>query len=162
RNQTIRGVPVMGDFGDLERVVRDFANRGTMVARLVLTPSALAPEMKPETLLTRARRIGLTPSRMPGLEEGGEVLRLAPIQVDDLLLRPTARIDYRRLEGFVRGKTAVVTGGGGSIGSEICERLVTYGVSRLLVIENSEPALHAVLEALNLKHNPKHQKARID
>jgi O-antigen biosynthesis protein WbqV len=156
--QSIRGVPVLGDFGDLERVVQDLANRGTTVARLVMTPSALAPEIKPETILTRARRIGLTPSRMPGLEEGGEALRLTPIQVEDLLLRPSVRIDYRRLEGFVRDKAAVVTGGGGSIGSEICDRLVTYGVARLMVVENSEPALHAVLEALKLKD----AKAKID
>lgn len=150
--QSIRNIPVMGDFADLERVVQDFARRGTAVVRLVMTPSALAPEMKPETLLTRARRIGLTPSRMPGLDEGGDALRLAPIQVEDLLLRPTVKIDYRRLEVFVGDrKAAVVTGGGGSIGSEICDRLVTYGITRLLVIENSEPALHAVLEALRLK-----------
>jgi FlaA1/EpsC-like NDP-sugar epimerase len=158
RRQSIRGIPVMGDFGDLEQVVQDFAGRGTVVARLVMTPSALAPEMKPETILTRARRIGLTPSRMPGLEEGGEALRLAPIQVEDLLLRPSAKIDYRRLEGFVRGKAAVVTGGGGSIGAEICDRLVTYGIDRLMVIENSEPALHAVLETLSLKDT----KAKVD
>jgi O-antigen biosynthesis protein WbqV len=158
RNQSIRGVPVMGEFCDLERIVHDLARRGMAVNRLVMTPSALVPEMKPETLLTRARRIGLTPSRMPGLQEGGDALRLSPIQVEDLLLRPTARIDYRRLEGFVRGKAAVVTGGGGSIGSEICDRLATYGIGRLMVIENSEPALHAVLETLKLKDT----KAKID
>jgi O-antigen biosynthesis protein WbqV len=123
-----------------------------------MTPSALAPEIKPETILIRARRIGLTPSRMPGLEEDGEALRLAPIQVEDLLLRPSVKIDYRRLEGFIRGKAAVVTGGGGSIGSEICDRLVTYGVARLMVVENSEPALHAVLEALKLNGS----KAKIE
>src|SRR3984957_20373745 len=152
RSQSIRGIPVMGDFGDLERVVQDLANRGTVVSRLVMTPTALAPEMKPESILTRARRLGLTPSRMPSLEEGGETLRLAPVHVEDLLLRPSAKIDYRRLEDFVRGKAAVVTGGGGSIGSEICDRLVTYGIARLLVIENSEPALHAVVESLGLKN----------
>src|SRR5712671_1657873 len=151
RSQSIRGIPVLGDFGDLERVVQGLTNRGTVVARLVMTPSALAPEMKPESILTRARRIGLTPSRMPGLEGDGEALRLAPIQVEDLLLRPSAKIDYRRLEGFVRGKAAVVTGGGGSIGAEICDRLVTYGIYRLMVIENSEHALHSVLETLRLK-----------
>jgi O-antigen biosynthesis protein WbqV len=152
RSQSIRGIPVMGDFSDLERVVQDLANRGTVVTRLVMTPSALAPEMKPEAILTRARRIGLTPSRMPSLEEGGEALRLAPVHVEDLLLRPSAKIDYRRLEDFVRGKSAVVTGGGGSIGAEICDRLATYGIDRLMVIENSEPALHAVVEALSLKN----------
>src|SRR6266851_1876274 len=158
RSQSIRGIPVMGDFSDLERVVQDLANRGTVVARLVMTPSALAPEMKPESILTRARRIGLTPSRIPALEEGGEALRLAPVLVEDLLLRPSAKIDHRRLEDFVHGKTAIVTGGGGSIGAEICNRLVTYGIDRLMVIENSEPALHAVMESLSLKN----QKAKVD
>jgi FlaA1/EpsC-like NDP-sugar epimerase len=152
RGQAIRGIPVMGDFSDLERVVADFADRGTTVSRLVMTPSALAPEMRPEAILTRARRIGLSPSRMPSLEEGGEALRLAPVRVEDLLLRPSVKIDYGRLESFVRGKAAVVTGGGGSIGAEICDRLATYGIDRLMVIENSEPALHAVLEALNVKN----------
>src|ERR1700730_12772523 len=116
RSQSIRGIPVMGDFGDLERVVKDLADRGTVVARLVMTPTALAPEMRPESILARARRIGLTPSRLPALEEGGEALRLAPVHVEDLLLRPTAKIDYRRLESFVRGKSAGVTRGGGSGG----------------------------------------------
>lgn len=162
RGQSIRNVPVMGDFSDLERVVQDLAVRGTVVARLVMTPSALAPEMKPEILLTRARRIGLTPSRLPPLEQGGEALTLAPIQVEDLLLRPTATIDYRRLEEFVQARSsAVVTGGGGSIGAEICDRLVSYGITRLLVIENSEPALHAVLENLRLKNTRASVEGRI-
>ncbi len=161
RAQSIRGIPVMGDFGDLDRIVQDLANRGTVVTRLVMTPTALAPEMKPEALLTRARRLGLTPSRMPSLEEGGEALRLAPVHVEDLLLRPTAKIDYRRLERFVRGKSAVVTGGGGSIGAEICDRLATYGIDRLMVIENSEPALHAVLEILAAKNSAAKVDGRI-
>ena len=48
RGQAIRGIPVLGDIDDLERVVADLANRGTRVTRLVLTPSALAPEARPE------------------------------------------------------------------------------------------------------------------
>ena len=47
-----------------------------------------------------------------------------------------------------KDKAVIVTGGGGSIGSEICDRVATFGASRLLVIENSEPALYAVTEAL--------------
>ena len=48
----------------------------------------------------------------------------------------------------MKGKAVIVTGGGGSIGSEICHRVVTFGAARLLVIENSEPALYAVTETL--------------
>jgi FlaA1/EpsC-like NDP-sugar epimerase len=151
RAQAIRGVPVLGDLDDLGQTVADLANRGTKIQRLVLTPSALAPEANPETILMRARRLGLQTSRLPALDEGGEALRLAPVHVEDLLLRPSAKIDYGRIEALVEGASAVVTGGGGSIGAEICDRLVTFGASRLLVIENSEPALHAVLETLATK-----------
>jgi O-antigen biosynthesis protein WbqV len=51
----------------------------------------------------------------------------------------------------VKGKSVIVTGGGGSIGSEICDRVVTLGAARLLVIENSEPALYAVIETLTIQ-----------
>ena len=153
RGQTIRGVPVLGDIDDLERVVNDFATRGTRVARVILAPSALAPEAKPESILIRARRLGLVMSQLPSLESGGQAMQLAPVAVEDLLLRPSVKIDYRRLENFVSGKSIVVTGGGGSIGAEICERVVTFGASRLLIIENSEPALYAVLEVLKAEHN---------
>jgi len=127
----------------------------------VLTPRALAPEAKPETILMRARRLGLVTSRLPALDEGGEALRLAPVDVEDLLLRPRVKIDYGRLEGFVRNKSIIVTGGGGSIGAEICDRIVTFGVGRLLVIENSEPALHAVLEMLATKRSPAKIEGRL-
>jgi O-antigen biosynthesis protein WbqV len=117
----------------------------------VLTPSALEPEVRPEAILMKARRLGLTTSRLPSLDEGGEALQLAPVNVEDLLLRPGVKIDYKRIEQCVKGRAVIVTGGGGSIGSEICDRVVTFGAARLLVIENSEPALHAVLETLASK-----------
>ena len=153
RGQTIRGIPVLGNIDDLERVVADFSDRGTVVTRVVLTPSALSPEARPEALLIRARKLGLTMSQLPSLDAGGTAVQLAPVAVEDLLVRPSVKIDYGRLETFVSGKAIVVTGGGGSIGSEICERLVTFGAARLLVIENSEFALYTVLEMLKAKQS---------
>jgi O-antigen biosynthesis protein WbqV len=153
RGQAIRGIAVLGNFGDLANTIADLAEHGTRVDRLVLTPSAFAPELKPEAMLMQARRLGLSTSRLPSLDEGAEALRLAPVAVEDLLLRPSVKIDYQRLENFVTGKSIVVTGGGGSIGAEICDRIVTFGADRLLVIENSEPALHAVLETLAAKRS---------
>src|SRR4029450_6544724 len=97
----------------------------TNVTRLVLTPSALAPEAKPETILMRARRLGLATSRLPSLDDGGEALRFAPVNVEDLLLRPRVKIDYHRLEGFVRNKSIIVTGGGGCIAAQSAGRIGT-------------------------------------
>jgi FlaA1/EpsC-like NDP-sugar epimerase len=161
RGQAIRGISVLGSPDDIEPVVADLRNRGANITRLVLTVSALAPEAQPETILMRARRLGLATSRLPSLDEGGEALRLAPVHVEDLLLRPGVKIDYRRLEDFVRNKSIVVTGGGGSIGAEICDRIVTFGAAHVLVIENSEPALHAVLEMLATKRSAARIEGRL-
>jgi O-antigen biosynthesis protein WbqV len=161
QDQELRDVPVRGFLSDLESTVIALRSQGIDVGRLVLTPSALDPELHPETMLMLARRLGLAASRMPSLGAGEEALRLAPVNVEDLLLRPSVRIDYRRLENFISGKTVVVTGGGGSIGSEICDRVVAFSAGRLLVIENSEPALHAVLERLAVKSSKTVVEGRI-
>ena len=144
----VRGVPVLGGFDDLEPVIAMLRERKIRVGRLVLTPSALEPGSGAESILVKARRLNLAASRLPSLDETGRTLQLAPVAVEDLLLRPTVKIDYARLEAFLQGKSVVVTGGGGSIGAEICDRVVTFGAARLLIIENSEPALYNVQEVL--------------
>jgi O-antigen biosynthesis protein WbqV len=147
RGQLIRNVPVLGNIDDVEDVAADFARRNKPIARAVMLPSAFDTEAHPETFLMRAKRLRLIVSRLPSLESG-DAPRLAPVAVEDLLLRPSSTIDYARLEALVKGKSVIVTGGGGSIGSEICERIIAFGAARLLIIENSEPALYAITEAL--------------
>ncbi|WFU43739.1 nucleoside-diphosphate sugar epimerase/dehydratase [Bradyrhizobium sp. CB82] len=147
RGQLIRSVPVLGGIDDIEDVIGDFAKRNKPIARLVMTQSAFEPEAHPESILMRARKLGVIVNRMPSLESG-DTPRLTAVAVEDLLLRPSEKIDYARLETLIRDKSVIVTGGGGSIGSEICERVVAFGAARLLVLENSEPALYAVTEAL--------------
>lgn len=144
--QSIRGVPVLGTFTDMDQVIQDFQERGTPIRRLVATPSALAPEAHPEMLIARARRLGLPLVRVTSLGEGMRDAELAPLEIEDLLLRPTVQIDRKRLEAFIRGKRVLVTGGGGSIGSEICTRVVAFGASDLMIVESSEPSLYHILE----------------
>jgi O-antigen biosynthesis protein WbqV len=147
RGQTIRNIPVLGGIDDIEDVIHDYEGRGKPIARVVMTPSAFDPEARPEAVLMRAKRLGLIVSRLPSLESG-DAPRLTAVAVEDLLLRPSEKIDYSRLEALVKNKSVIVTGGGGSIGAEICDRVATFGAARLLVLENSEPALYAVTEAL--------------
>ncbi|MCV0386498.1 MAG: polysaccharide biosynthesis protein [Nitrobacter sp.] len=147
RGQMIRGTPVLGDLNDLEDVVNDFARHQRPIKRLVMTPSAFTSAGHLDSGLIQASRLGLTISRLSSLESG-ETPRLKPVAVEDLLLRPSHKIDYARLDALIRNKAVIVTGGGGSIGSEICDRVVTFGAARLLVIENYEPSLYAVMERL--------------
>src|ERR1700739_2874587 len=147
RGQLIRNVPVLGGIEDIEEIAADFARRNKPIARAVMLPSAFEAEARPEAFLMRAKRLRLIVSRLPSLESG-DAPRLAPVAVEDLLLRPSSTIDHARLEALVKGKSVIVTGGGGSIGAEVCHRVVTFGAARLLIIENSEPALYSITEEL--------------
>ncbi|MBR0801525.1 polysaccharide biosynthesis protein [Bradyrhizobium jicamae] len=147
RGQKIRNIPVVGGVEDIESVIRDFEARQRPIKRVVMTPSAFEPEAHPDSVLMRSKRLGVMVSRLPSLDPG-DAPRLTNVAVEDLLLRPSEKIDYLRLEALVQGKSVIVTGGGGSIGAEICDRVATFGAARLLVLENSEPALYAVTEAL--------------
>jgi len=74
QDHSVRDVPVRGLLTDLESVIVGLQSQGVRVDRLVLTPSALEPELHPETMLMLARRLGLAASRMPSLG-GGEKRR---------------------------------------------------------------------------------------
>src|ERR1700678_3655903 len=91
RGQSIRNIPVLGGIDDIEDVIRDFARREKPIARVVMMPSAFDPEAHPESVLMRARRLGLIVSRMPSLE-GGDAPRLTTVDVEDLLLRSSVDI----------------------------------------------------------------------
>jgi FlaA1/EpsC-like NDP-sugar epimerase len=147
QGQVIRRIMVRGDFSSLDDEISQAALKGTPIRRIVMTPTALMPESEPEKVLDKARRLGIPVLRMQSLD-GASSGALAPVEIEDLLLRPTHVIDETRVEGFVQGKRCVVTGGGGSIGGEICRRLKHYGASAILIIENSELALHSITEDL--------------
>jgi FlaA1/EpsC-like NDP-sugar epimerase len=145
--QILRGVPVRGGASDLDSEVADAEAQGRPIRRIVMTPAALAPEAEPEKILDRARRLGIPVLRMQTME-GATAGALAPVDIEDLLLRPTHAIDAARVAAFIAGKRCVVTGGGGSIGGEISRRLKHYGAGAILVIESSELALHSITEDL--------------
>ena len=148
QDQFIRGVPVVGAPEALESIAAEHEAQGTPIRRLVIMPSALTGEGNADQLFKTARKLGLTLSRLQSID--GEAARIAPVNIEDLLLRPSVHIDLPRLSGFLKGKRVIVTGGGGSIGSEVCLKVASFGASSLLVIEQSELALHSITEQLTV------------
>lgn len=149
--QSIRGVPVLGLLADVERIAGEAVERGEAFRRIVATPSALLPEAQPEKWLARTRKLALPISRIDSLGEGVRDTEVAPLEIEDLLVRSTVAIDRERLGSFLKGKRVIVTGGGGSIGSEICLRCAAFGAAELLVVESSEPALFQISEQLSVQ-----------
>jgi FlaA1/EpsC-like NDP-sugar epimerase len=146
RGASIRGVPVLGGYDELERVVNEATEEGNPISRLVFAPSEFASGAESERLVATARRLGIALSRLQTVEFGGSLL--APVDVEDLLFRSTVETDRQRLAKFVHGRRIAVTGGGGSIGAEICACAAALGAAYLLIIDNSEPALFAISEKL--------------
>ena len=144
--QTLRGVPVLGTLAEIERVLDDLERGGQRPQRLVLCPSVLQAKDLADAAYAAARRHGVALARAQPIEEDDAPARIAPLAMEDLLLRPTVAIEMARLEGLVAGRRIAVTGGGGSIGAEIVRRLVKLGADEVLVIENAEPALYTVVE----------------
>ncbi len=150
RGETIRGIRILGSVAELDRVVDDFAAQGIKIGRLIATASALVPEAEPERLLSAGRRLALPIWRVQQtLEDGDSASQLAPIDIESLLLRDSVTIDRKRLGGLIAGQRIAVTGGGGSIGSELAQRAAVLGAAEVLIIENAEPLLHQVLESFS-------------
>jgi len=146
---SIRNVPVLGNYAELERVVSEALDGNQPITRIIFAPNEFLPESESEMLLATTNRLGIPLSRMQTIEEGSTVnAALKPVAIEDLLFRPSVEVDRAILADLLHGKRAIVTGGGGSIGSEICARLIAFGVSDLLILDHSEPALYNILETL--------------
>jgi FlaA1/EpsC-like NDP-sugar epimerase len=145
--QSIRNVPVEGTLDALEEVVRAHRTAGIFISRLIASPSAL--ESDAEKLSARSTKLGLALARLQRVGEAAP--DITPIEIEDLLSRSPIAIDPQLLDQSIKGRRILVTGGAGSIGTEICMRCVSLGAKALCVIDNSEPALHQVVELLRLE-----------
>jgi O-antigen biosynthesis protein WbqV len=143
--QGIRGVPVIGTLDHLEDVVREARVAGRPIRRLIATHSAL--ESDPEKLAADSRRLGLALARFEGVGASGAAL--GSVEIEDLLTRQPVDLDRSILEAVIRDRVVVVTGGGGSIGLEICRSCLRLGAERVVILENSEPAIYNALESLS-------------
>jgi FlaA1/EpsC-like NDP-sugar epimerase len=110
-------------------------------------------------LIDRCRETRLNVKILPGVEDfltgrnapGTGGLRLRDVDINDLLRREPVQLDNETLNQFIRGKTVMVTGAGGSIGSEICRQLLNFEPARLLLVERAENNLFQIDRELQAK-----------
>lgn len=150
--QTLRGIPVWGSTEQVETLVREAVERGVTIQRAVFTPDMLKRSAQVEQLMGRLRRLGVSVVRVDIAHSAGpaQAPRLHKIIDEDLLLRPLVDVEQEPLGAYVRAKRVIVTGGAGSIGAELALRSAELGAARVLILDHSEAALHAVLERAEL------------
>jgi O-antigen biosynthesis protein WbqV len=146
----IHNVKVIASMRDLTRVVNELKSKGNAPRRLVISRAASRTENF-ETFLAEAQALGLTPSRLPvmsELQDGTKRPDLAPMALEDLLGRPETSLNRQAIADLIRGKNVLVTGAGGTIGSELARQIAQLQPAKLVLLENSEFNLYSIDLAL--------------
>jgi FlaA1/EpsC-like NDP-sugar epimerase len=143
KNLRVHGVRVIGTTLDLPHLLRD--NRPDEL--LIAIPSARGDVRQRIVEACRAQAVPV--KTLPGLHEliSGDLNlagQIRPVQVEDVLGREQVEVDLESVSAYVRGKTVLVTGAGGSIGSELCRQLAVLGAVRLILVEQGESALYEI------------------
>jgi len=143
----INGVRVLGPVEALTEAVERLERRGRRPHKIVLVPDAV-PREAAARLIEDADRLGIPVSRLPdanALRQGAsDEIELRPIEIEDLLGRPQTALDREGMAALVSGRRVVVTGAGGSIGSELVRQIARLEPSELLLIDSSEFALYTI------------------
>ena len=142
-----RGLSVLGTTEQLGDVLEDVEPDEVLIA----IPSA--PGTVRARVVTACRERGVPVRTMPTVFEllrtGGAVMRqVRPVEVEDILGREPIRMDLDRVGGYVTGRVVLVTGAGGSIGSELCRQIARVGPSKLVLLDHAEDNLFAIRREL--------------
>jgi FlaA1/EpsC-like NDP-sugar epimerase len=143
KNLRLHGIRVLGTTTDLAHVIRDRRPDEVLLA----IPSA--PGGVRERVVEIARAEGVTVKTLPGLAElvAGDfdlTRQLRPVEVEDVLGREPIDVDIDAISGYLRDEVVLVTGAGGSIGSELCRQIAKIGPTRLVLVDHAEPALFEI------------------
>lgn len=145
--RSIRGVPVMGHLDNISQIMDRLTRRNCTAQRIVLT--SRLPREAMERLLDIADSKGVTIARLPRLADlAGEAARkntdIHPIAIEDLLGRTQTKLDRDSMEQLIKGRRVLVTGAGGSIGSELVRQVAAFAPSHLSLLDNSEALLYMI------------------
>jgi len=143
----LRGVPILGSISQAEAVIERFGDAGDRPRKLVVASRSLEVGVLDE-LVEIANRLGLTIARVPDparwRDGAHDLSELQPISVEDLLGRPQIMLDLEPVHSLLAGKRVLVTGAGGSIGSEIVRQVCAADPQSLCLIDASEYNLYAI------------------
>ena len=144
----IHGVPVLASLSEATAVLERLSTKGKAPQRFVLTDDGVDREGLRE-LVAIAEARGMTLARLPRMTElhhtdGNQQQTLMPVAVEDLLGRPRQVLDSAPMRELIAGKRILVTGAGGSIGSELARQIAGFAPARLALLDHSEFLLYEI------------------
>lgn len=146
KGQSIHGVSVLGDRSHLQEVIQRL-----QISKVILAMPKVSPLVIRETVKI-LNEAGVEHDILPSI---GELLlkdvtvnHLRHVEPEDLLGRDPVKLDEIAIKSLIEGKSVLVTGAGGSIGSELCRQIASHSPLKLILLERSEPALFSIEQEL--------------
>jgi FlaA1/EpsC-like NDP-sugar epimerase len=143
KNLRLHGVRVLGTTEELPHILRD--NKPDEL--LIAIPSAAGGVR--QKVVEYARDAQVPVKTLPGLYEliSGDAnlaAQIRPVQVEDILGREPVEVDFEAISEYLRGETVLISGAGGSIGSELCRQAARAGAARLILVDQAESPLYEI------------------
>ena len=147
QGRSLQGVEVLGSVNNLADIAEEV---GVHTALMAIAPGA--PGRR--DVLLRSAEAGLSLMTLPRADEWLRQEGPSPrkVELEDLLGRDPVQLDVKGLSELLSGQTVLVTGAGGSIGSELCRQIARFGVSRLVCVDVSEYAIYQLEQELRAAH----------
>ena len=150
KGRQLMGVPVIGGRSMIETAVEKYG-----ITEIILAIPTLPAQTKKE-IWEICSHTGCKFKQMPGIYQlaNGDVSiqAIRDIDIEDLLERDVVKVDMGGLSGLIKDKTVMVTGGGGSIGSELCRQLAAYAPKELVIFDIYENNAYAIEQELKANH----------
>lgn len=154
----IRDVRVLGPVKHLYRLLEDQSVDEVLVA----LPDAAGEEIREYVMACRKLKVQVKViPRLQDVLNGKSIVRVEDISVEDLLRRPPVRIDLLEIGDFLTGKRVLVTGAGGSIGSELCRQIVRLNPATLVLLGHGENSVHKIHQELKNSHPAQANRLRM-
>ena len=146
----LHGIKVVGTDEQIPEIVANYE-----ISQIVVAIPSLKPD-EYERILSLCKKTGAKVSAMPKYEEVVtgklKVHKLREIDIADLLGRKEVKLDQTSLQSNIEGKTVLVTGAGGSIGSELCRQIVRFSPARLLLLGHGENSIYLIHKELTTNY----------
>lgn len=150
QDTSVHNIPIKGQISQLEKICELEEIQQIIIA----IPSSTKTRLK--EIVEIAQKAGVPVKTLPNITEmlvdSGELNQIRNIEITDLLGREEVKLDVSGIRKFVEDKVVLVTGGGGSIGSEICRQLAIYKPSKLVVLDNYENNVYDLQQELKYSH----------
>ena len=153
----IRGIEILGTISEISTIISNLEknNKKNRPQKIIIASNDIEGNIVRD-LLTFTDKTGISLARLPKITDlesdiNNEKLKVKPVDVFDLLSRPQALLDRNAMKKFINNKKILVSGAGGTIGSELVEQIINYEPKEIILLDNSEFLLYKIEKKIEEK-----------